>query len=203
MILASRGFCALEFAWDLCLMCFVLHVSTVSFSLLGSIFPMPRVIFAMAEDGVLFKALARINPKTKTPLIATMTSGIVAGESMGESPESAPANAPINCKRCSQTNKIRKKTKTKKPNKQTNSSWNIATATNIFCLEGAHIELKLLYIDGLLSQLCRCHVFVPSMHTHNHEPSSPQPVGLHVPSAAHSFCHGTRWHSVQIYVQSE
>uniref|UniRef100_A0A672Z1E6 Cationic amino acid transporter C-terminal domain-containing protein n=1 Tax=Sphaeramia orbicularis TaxID=375764 RepID=A0A672Z1E6_9TELE len=50
----------------------------LSTSLLGSIFPMPRVIYAMAEDGVLFKALARINPKTKTPLIATMTSGIVA-----------------------------------------------------------------------------------------------------------------------------
>ncbi|XP_077433851.1 cationic amino acid transporter 2 isoform X1 [Vanacampus margaritifer] len=50
----------------------------LSTSLLGSIFPMPRVIYAMAEDGVLFKALARINPKTKTPLIATMISGIVA-----------------------------------------------------------------------------------------------------------------------------
>lgn len=63
----------------------VLHVSAVSCSLLGSIFPMPRVIYAMAEDGVLFKVLARINPKTKTPLIATMTSGVVAGESRGES----------------------------------------------------------------------------------------------------------------------
>jgi len=58
----------------------VLHVSAVSCSLLGSIFPMPRVIYAMAQDGVLFKVLARINPKTKTPLIATMTSGVVAGE---------------------------------------------------------------------------------------------------------------------------
>lgn len=46
-------------------------------------FPMPRVIYAMADDGVLFKVLARINPKTKTPLIATMVSGVVAGESQG------------------------------------------------------------------------------------------------------------------------
>lgn len=42
---------------------------------------MPRVIYAMAQDGVLFKVLAQINPKTMTPLIATMTSGVVAGES--------------------------------------------------------------------------------------------------------------------------
>ncbi|XP_044311734.1 cationic amino acid transporter 2 isoform X3 [Varanus komodoensis] len=50
----------------------------LSTSLLGSIFPMPRVIYAMAEDGLLFKCLAQINPKTKTPLIATLSSGAVA-----------------------------------------------------------------------------------------------------------------------------
>ena len=50
------------------------------FSLLGSIFPMPRVIYAMAEDGLLFKCLAQINSKTKTPIIATLSSGAVAGE---------------------------------------------------------------------------------------------------------------------------
>lgn len=61
---------------------------------------MPRVIFAMAEDGVLFKALAQINPKTKTPLIATMTSGLVAGESGGG--YTAPVYPPVICERTHQ-----------------------------------------------------------------------------------------------------
>lgn len=51
-------------------------------SLLGAMFPMPRVIWAMADDGLLFKFMAEISPRTKTPLIATLTSGIGAGETL-------------------------------------------------------------------------------------------------------------------------
>ncbi|NXD73698.1 CTR2 protein, partial [Eolophus roseicapillus] len=50
----------------------------LSTSLLGSIFPLPRVIYAMAKDGLLFKCLAQINSKTKTPLVASLSSGAVA-----------------------------------------------------------------------------------------------------------------------------
>ncbi|XP_046717791.1 high affinity cationic amino acid transporter 1 isoform X1 [Silurus meridionalis] len=50
----------------------------LSTSLIGAMFPMPRVLWAMADDGLIFKYMAEINPKTKTPLSASLTSGFLA-----------------------------------------------------------------------------------------------------------------------------
>lgn len=44
-------------------------------------FPLPRIVYAMAEDGLLFQCFARINHKTMTPTFAITVSGMTAGES--------------------------------------------------------------------------------------------------------------------------
>lgn len=52
-------------------------VCGLSSSLLGSQFPLPRIIYAMASDGLFFKSFASVNPRTEVPVVATVYPGIL------------------------------------------------------------------------------------------------------------------------------
>ncbi|XP_050433654.1 cationic amino acid transporter 2-like [Adelges cooleyi] len=48
-------------------------------TLIGAIFPLPRILYAMSSDGLLFKILSKVNKTTKTPFISSVICGILSG----------------------------------------------------------------------------------------------------------------------------
>ncbi|XP_046837271.1 cationic amino acid transporter 3 [Vespa crabro] len=48
-------------------------------SLLGAMFPLPRILYAMASDGIIFMWLSKVHSKTMTPILGTILSGLLAG----------------------------------------------------------------------------------------------------------------------------
>uniref|UniRef100_A0A1A9UQJ4 Cationic amino acid transporter C-terminal domain-containing protein n=1 Tax=Glossina austeni TaxID=7395 RepID=A0A1A9UQJ4_GLOAU len=52
-------------------------------SLFGALFPLPRIIYSMAQDGLLFRSLGKIHPKYKVPvigsIIAAFLTALIAG----------------------------------------------------------------------------------------------------------------------------
>ncbi|XP_050546707.1 cationic amino acid transporter 2-like isoform X2 [Daktulosphaira vitifoliae] len=48
-------------------------------TLIGAIFPLPRILYAMSCDGLLFQILSNINNTTKTPFISSVICGLISG----------------------------------------------------------------------------------------------------------------------------
>lgn len=51
----------------------------LSSSLIGAIYPLPRVLYSMSIDGLIFRFLSHVNKRTKVPIIGTLISGCLAG----------------------------------------------------------------------------------------------------------------------------
>ncbi|XP_070561461.1 cationic amino acid transporter 4-like [Ptychodera flava] len=51
----------------------------ITTSLMSNMFSLPRCIYAMASDGLLFSFLAKVNARTQVPVIATVVFGIFTG----------------------------------------------------------------------------------------------------------------------------
>ncbi|RNA27609.1 high affinity cationic amino acid transporter 1-like isoform X1, partial [Brachionus plicatilis] len=54
-------------------------IISLATGLYASMFPMPRVVYSMATDGLLFQFLSFLTPKLNTPLWASLMTGFLAG----------------------------------------------------------------------------------------------------------------------------
>ncbi|XP_040206616.1 cationic amino acid transporter 4-like [Rana temporaria] len=52
-------------------------ICAMNTALLGSLISLPRIVYAMAEDGLFFQFFAKVNPTTKVPVIGSVVFGIL------------------------------------------------------------------------------------------------------------------------------
>lgn len=57
---------------------FLIHGNRL-YSLLGAMFPLPRIIYAMASDGLIFEWMGKVSSRFHTPLMGTFSAGILTG----------------------------------------------------------------------------------------------------------------------------
>lgn len=48
----------------------------------GAMYPLPRILYAMSNDGLIFEGLGKVHHKFKTPFVGTMFAGIITGISV-------------------------------------------------------------------------------------------------------------------------
>ena len=48
-------------------------------SLFGALFPLPRIIFAMSQDGLLFETMGKVHERFQTPFAGTLMAGVFTG----------------------------------------------------------------------------------------------------------------------------
>ncbi|XP_063926032.1 high affinity cationic amino acid transporter 1-like [Zophobas morio] len=48
-------------------------------SLFGAMFPLPRIIYAMASDSIIFRFLGQVSSRFKTPVVGTLLAGLLTG----------------------------------------------------------------------------------------------------------------------------
>ncbi len=54
-------------------------IASLATCLYASMFSMPRIVYSLASDGLIFRSLSYVMPKLKTPVAAALSSGLFAG----------------------------------------------------------------------------------------------------------------------------
>ena len=54
-------------------------ICSLSSCLYAQMFPLPRIVYSMANDGLIFKCFSRLLSRFKTPFIASVSTGLFAG----------------------------------------------------------------------------------------------------------------------------